>query len=69
MKIEAKGWPAIIAMGIFTWPFWLIYGILWAVSYLFIALLCVVVLEPANLISNYIKRKRNESLQNQSNHQ
>jgi len=69
MKIEAKGWPAIIAMGIVTWPFWLIYGILWVVAYLTVALLCVIVLKPAELISNYIKRKRNESLQNQSNHQ
>lgn len=69
MKIEAKGWPAIIAMGIFTWPFWVIYGVVWVTTYLVVMLICAVILKPVELISNYIKRKHNESLQNQSNHQ
>ena len=66
MKIETKDWPSIIAKGIVMLPLLPIYGVIWGVAYLMVALLCVAIIGPANYINNYIKRKRNESLQNRS---
>jgi len=64
MKLEAKGWPAIIAMGIVTWPYWLIYGILMGVGWVLLAILCYGILMPVEKLCHWIKRKYHESVQN-----
>ena len=65
-KLEIKGWPAIIAFGIVTWPFWLAYGALLGAAWLFVWILCYGVLNPIEKLYNYIKRKHYESLSNRS---
>jgi hypothetical protein len=61
-KIKIKGWPAIIAFGIVTWPFWLVYWVLLGAAWL----LCYGILIPIDKLYNYIKRKHHESLSNRS---
>lgn len=65
-KIEIKGWPAIIALGIVTWPFWLAYGALLGTAWLFVWILCYGILYPIEKLYKYIKRKHYESLSNSS---